>query len=165
MRNLVLLLILLSPYSCLASTGEESRKEAEYYVSAYAHHYNVPIEFVRAIVEQESGWQRCTVSPKGAVGLMQLMPRTARRLHVQNLCDLNQNISGGVRHLAWLMNRFNGDLRLVAAAYYAGERIVERSGLGISNADVVTYVMSVRKHFEYQTRLRSADPWVKERMQ
>ena len=146
--------ILLAACSCAASSGNRSRQEAEYYVSAYALHYNVPLELVRAIVAQESGWQRCPVSAKGAVGLMQLMPGTARRLNVQNRCDLNQNISGGVRYLAWLMKRFNGDLRLVAAAYYAGEREVQRRGLNYSNADVVAYVVSVRERFERGKKLQ-----------
>ena len=124
-----LILIVASP--CFAVGGSQSRKEAEYYVAAYAHHYNVPIQLVRAVVEQESGWQECPVSPKGAAGLMQLMPNTAKRLNVQDRCNLSQNVSGGVRYLAWLMSKFHGDLRLVAAAYYAGERAVERRGLKI----------------------------------
>ena len=78
---------------------------------------------------------------------MQLMPGTAARLNVRNRCDINQNVSGGVRYLAWLMNKFHGDLRLVAAAYYAGENIVERHGLVYSNRDVVSYVASVRERF------------------
>ena len=60
-----------------------SRLEAEYYIAAYAQHYRVPVSLVRAIVERESNWQPCVVSPKGAVGLMQLMPVTARRLGVE----------------------------------------------------------------------------------
>src|ERR1041385_7038139 len=98
-----LLLFLLSAYCCYAGTGDEQRREAEYYVAAYARHYNVPVEFVRAVVEQESGWKRCRVSSKGAAGLMQLMPGTAARLNVRNRCDISQSISGGVRYLAWLM--------------------------------------------------------------
>jgi soluble lytic murein transglycosylase-like protein len=78
---------------------------------------------------------------------MQLMPGTATRLKVQNRCDINQNVSGGVRYLAWLMNKFHGDLRLVAAGYYAGENVVERRKLGYSNRDVVAYVTSVRERF------------------
>ena len=73
------------------------------------------------MIEQESGWHTCAVSGKGAVGLMQLMPETAQRLGVQNRCDVKQNISGGIRYLAWLNRKFHGDLRLVAASYYAGE--------------------------------------------
>jgi len=150
MKGSALLLYLLCAAVCYAAGSDEQSREAEYYVTAYARHYNVPVEFVRAVVEQESGWRRCPVSSKGAVGLMQLMPATAARLSVRNRCDLNQNVSGGVRYLAWLMTKFHGDLRLVAAAYYAGEHIVERRGLGYANQDVVTYVASIRKRFVRQ---------------
>src|SRR5260370_11096521 len=129
MKWVGLLLFLVSVCSCWAATGNQSRQEAEYYVAAYARHYGVPVEFVRAVVEQESGWQRCAISRKGAAGLMQLMPDTARRLNVQDRCDIRQNVSCGVRHLARLVTKFHGDLRLVAAAYYAGEDVIEVRGL------------------------------------
>ena len=87
---------------------------------------------------------------------MQLMPETGRRLGVQDRCDLQQNISGGVRHLAYLMAKFHGDLRLVAAAYYAGERVVEAKGLRYSNPDVVAYVTRLRERFERQKQLQNA---------
>ena len=103
------------------SSRPPARIEAEYYVTAYAQHYQVPVALVRAIVERESNWQPCAISPKGAVGLMQLMPATAKRLGVADRCNLDQNVSGGVRYLAWLMRQFHNDLRLVVAAYYAGE--------------------------------------------
>ena len=140
------------------AASDESRHEAEYYVAAYAQHYRLPVEFVRAIVDQESGWHRCPVSRKGAMGLMQLMPGTAARLNVTNLCDLNQNVSGGVRYLAWLKARFHGDLRLVAAAYYVGERAIDKRGLSYSNPDVVKYVVSIRQRFERQRQASSTDP-------
>lgn len=157
MRWGAFVLCLTSMSACWASTGEEQRREAEYYVAAYAKHYNVPVEFVRAVVEQESGWRRCVVSTKGATGLMQLMPATAARLSVRNRCDINQNVSGGIRYLAWLMNRFHGDLRLVAAAYYVGETTIQRRGLRYSNPDVVAYVASVRERFTRQTKFGSAN--------
>lgn len=141
---------------CRARAGNDSRREAEYYVVAYARHYNVPVEFVRAVVEQESGWQRCAVSRKGAAGLMQLMPGTAARLNVHNRCDISQNVSGGVRYLAWLMKKFHGDLRLVAAAYYAGERAIEPRGLRYSNPDVVAYVAGIRERVKHHKEFRSA---------
>ena len=151
-----LLLVLISASSvCWADTPQQARQEAEYYVRTYAQHYGVPVDFVRSIVEQESGWQRCAVSRKGAVGLMQLMPETARQLGVRDRCSVRQNVSGGVRYLAWLMKQFHGDLRLVAAAYYAGKRAVERRGLKYSNPDVVGYVSSVRARVENQ-KFRSA---------
>ena len=121
-----------------------TRLEAEYYVAAYARHYGVPIAFVRAIVEQESGWHPCAISHKGAVGLMQLMPSTAARLGVRDRCNVNENVSGGVLYLAWLMHRFQGDLRLVAAGYIAGEDVVTRRGLAYRNPEVVAYVSRIR---------------------
>jgi len=121
-----------------------ARIEAEYYVTAYAQHYRVPIALARAIVVRESNWQSCVISPKGAVGLMQLMPATAKRLGVTDRCDLNQNVSGGVRYLAWLMRRFHNDLRLVAGAYYLGEDTIGRRGLAYRNPDVVAYVSAIR---------------------
>jgi soluble lytic murein transglycosylase-like protein len=84
---------------------------------------------------------------------MQLMPQTAAQLNVRNRCDINQNVSGGVRYLAWLMTKFHGDLRLVAAAYYAGEHVVERHGLNYSNPAVVAYVASIRHRFARQQGL------------
>jgi soluble lytic murein transglycosylase len=130
-----------------------TRTEAEYYVAAYAHHYKVPVALVRAIVEHESNWQPCVASPKGAVGLMQLMPATAKRLGVRDRCNLEQNISGGVRYLAWLMRLFHDDLRLVVAAYYAGEDVIGRRTLAYRNPDVVAYVARIRTAYLRETRI------------
>lgn len=129
---------------CSDGRGDGKRAEAEYYVSAYAHYYHVPLALVRSIVQQESGWKTCVVSSKGAVGLMQLMPETARWLGVTDRCNVRQNIWGGVRYLAWLIQRFRGDLRLVAAAYYTGEYVVGQKGLNYKNPDVIAYVTQVR---------------------
>lgn len=128
----------------------QTRRAAEYYVSVYARHYHVPVPLVRAIVQRESNWQPCAISPKGAKGLMQLMPATARRLGVRDSCNVEQNISGGVRYLAWLMRLFHNDLRLVAAGYYAGEDIVARRGLSYHNRDVVSYVARIRATYVLQ---------------
>src|SRR5580658_4707578 len=116
--------------ACAQSGRTAARIEAEYYVAAYAQHYHVPIALARAIVVRESDWQPCVISPKGAVGVMQLMPATARRLGVTVPCNLDQNVAAGVRYLAWLMRRFHNDLRLVVAAYYVGEDTISRRGLG-----------------------------------
>ena len=130
---------------CWAQSGRApARIEAEYYVTAYAQHYRVPIALARAIVVRESNWQLCVISPKGAVGLMQLMPATAKRLGVTDRCNLDQNVSGGVRYLAWLMRQFHNDLRLVAAAYYVGEDTIGRRGLAYRNSEVVAYVSTIR---------------------
>jgi soluble lytic murein transglycosylase len=143
---------------CVTSIGSAqsnraaTRIEAEYYVTTYAQHYRVPIFLARAIVVRESNWRPCVSSPKGAVGLMQLMPATAKRLGVADRCDLNQNVSGGVRYLAWLLRQFHNDLRLVTAAYYAGEGTIGKRGLAYRNPDVVAYVSTIRA-----TYLREAE--------
>lgn len=148
MRFLSLALFLFIAASSCAQSRKpahfQGRREAEYYAAIYARHYHVPIPLVFAIIERESNWRVCAVSSKGAKGLMQLMPETARRLHVIDSCNINQNISGGVRYLAWLMRVFHNDLRLVAAGYYAGEDIVARHGLSYHNTDVVSYVARIR---------------------
>jgi soluble lytic murein transglycosylase-like protein len=142
--------LILAEMLCTISIGwaqsgrAATRIEAEYYVTAYAQHYRVPVALTRAIVSRESNWQFCVISAKGAVGLMQLMPATAKRLAVTDRCNLDHNISGGVRYLAWLMRRFHNDLRLVAAAYYVGEDTIGRRGLAYRNLDVVTYVRAIR---------------------
>jgi soluble lytic murein transglycosylase-like protein len=146
------LVILLSGVGWARSPATPSQAEAEYYAAAYAEHYRLPLHLVRSIIQQESGWQPCAISPKGAAGLMQLMPRTAERFGVTNRCEIKQNISGGVRYLAWLNQRFHGDYRLVAAAYYAGEQVVGKHGLNYRNRDVVAYVCRVRAIYEQQQR-------------
>jgi soluble lytic murein transglycosylase len=156
MRPALILAPVLSAISiCWAQSPKpQARLEAEYYVAAYAQHYRVPVSLVRAIVERESNWQPCSVSPKGAVGLMQLMPATARRLGVGNRCNIDQNVSGGVRCLAWLMKQFHNDLRLVAAAYYAGEEVIGRRDLGYRNPDVIAYVARIRTTYVRETGIK-----------
>jgi len=150
-----LVLLLLSTWG-YTQTQSNTKEAAEYYLAAYANHYGVPLDFARAVVEQESGWRICAISPKGAAGIMQLMPLTASRLGVRDRCNVEQNISGGIRYLAWLMKKFHGELRLVAAGYYAGERVVEARGLAYANHDVVLYVASIRERVERQRRFWSA---------
>jgi soluble lytic murein transglycosylase-like protein len=83
---------------------------------------------IYATMHQESTFNSRAVSPKGASGLMQLMPGTAARFGVTNMFDQKQNIEGGVRYLRYLLNMFNGDVRLALAGYNAGEGAVMRFG-------------------------------------
>jgi soluble lytic murein transglycosylase len=149
-----LIVVLCTASTCRAQSGEQkTRIEAQYYVAAYAKHYHVPLALARAIVERESNWKPCAVSPKSAMGLMQLMPATAKRLGVTDRCDLNQNVSAGVRYLAWLIELFHNDLRLAVAAYYAGETRVYRRGLGCGNSDVLAYVSGIRTTYLRQLKV------------
>jgi len=80
---------------------------------------------VEALVRVESNYDPFAVSPKGAMGLMQLMPRTAERFQVTNAFDPRQNLEGGTRYLSELLTRY-GEARLALAAYNAGEQAVDR---------------------------------------
>jgi soluble lytic murein transglycosylase-like protein len=144
-RAFAVLMALFAITVCRAQSNTPAeRPEAEYYVSTYAQHYGVPVPLARAIVERESNWRSCVVSSNGAVGLMQLMPATAKRLGVKDRCSLDQNASGGVRYLAWLMQMFHNDFRLVAAAYFVGEGVISRRGLAYGNHEVIVYVSAIR---------------------
>ncbi len=83
---------------------------------------------LRAIIDVESNWNPSAVSPRGATGLMQLMPSTAAQYGAKNLHDPLENLQAGVQHIDYLMKKFNGNLRLVLAAYNAGEGAVKKYG-------------------------------------
>ena len=102
-------------------------------------------EFVHSIIEVESAWNPRAVSTEGAVGLMQLMPATAVTFGVTNRFDIEQNIRAGVAYLACLLKLFDGDLRLVAAAYLTGENRILPAGLAYSRVEVYQYVSKVAR--------------------
>ena len=95
-------------------------------IASAAAQFGVEEAVVRAIIHAESSYNPGALSRVGAQGLMQLMPATARRFGVTNAFDPAQNIRGGVQYLGWLLKRFNGDLRLAAAGYNAGEGAVDK---------------------------------------
>ena len=101
------------------------------YVYEAAATFGLDPNLILSVMRAESGFNRMAVSVKGASGLMQLMPATAARFGVKNIFDPRENIMGGSRYLRWLLNRFNGDVRLALAGYNAGEGAVEFYGLRI----------------------------------
>ena len=119
----------------------------EQYVEQYATVYRVPPELIAAFIDVESGWNPHALSDKGAMGLMQLMPATARRFRAMQPFDVEQNIAAGTRYVTTLMWEFHGDLRLVAAAYYAGDRWVGQRLLAYRNPQVVAYVEAIRRRY------------------
>ena len=116
-------------------------------VRQYAARYRVPPELIAAFIDVESRWNPRAVSEKGAMGLMQLMPATAKRFGALEPFDVEQNIAAGTRYVTALMWEFHGDLRLVAAAYYAGDRNIAREQLDYRNPEVVAYVQAVRRQY------------------
>jgi soluble lytic murein transglycosylase-like protein len=95
-------------------------------VDTMAPTFKVEPQLVLAIMKAESNFDVDALSPKNAMGLMQLIPETAERFNVANPYDAKQNIRGGMAYLRWLLAYFEGDVALVAAAYNAGEGTVER---------------------------------------
>ena len=93
-----------------------------------ARHHGLSESLVQAVVQVESRYDAFAVSPRGAMGLMQLMPQTAKRFQVDDVFDPVANLDGGVRYLKELLERYRGETQLALAAYNAGEKAVDRYG-------------------------------------
>ena len=120
-----------------------TQREIDAAIDKAAAHHNVDPNLVRALVKVESNFNPNAVSRKGAMGLMQLMPQTARQLNLKNPFDPQQNIDAGVRHLKQLLDNYGGDVRLSLAAYNAGSGAVARSR-GVPNyAETRNYVRRI----------------------
>jgi soluble lytic murein transglycosylase-like protein len=142
-----LLLVVLSILFPCALHGQTSRTFSEQCVQRYASYYHIEPEVIAAFIDVESGWNPRAVSPKGAMGLMQLMPATAARFGAFDPFNPDQNIAAGTRYITTLMWEFHGDLRLVAGAYNAGDKWVGKRLLEYRNPEVVAYVTAVRSHY------------------
>jgi len=112
-------------------------------IQKYANQYGVDPSLVRALMRHESGFNPHAVSPKGAQGLMQLMPGTAALMGVRNPFDPEQNIAGGVGYLRFCLDRFQHDVPLAVAAYNAGPARVAKSGGVPEIPETKTFVKNV----------------------
>ncbi|MEO1174079.1 MAG: lytic transglycosylase domain-containing protein [Myxococcota bacterium] len=119
-------------------------------ITEAARYYSLPPPLVKAVVAAESAFDPKALSHAGAQGLMQLIPSTAREMHVRDPFDPRQNVYGGARYLRILANRFEGDVKLTAAGYNAGPEAVERAGGKVPNYDETqVYVKRVLKLYEH----------------
>ncbi|MEI8208957.1 MAG: DUF4124 domain-containing protein [Methylococcales bacterium] len=103
-----------------------NKKRFSSLIEQAAYRHQVDAKLVHAVIQTESAYNSTAQSPKGAVGLMQLMPDTAKRFGVFDRSDPDQNVDGGIRYLKHLMNLFSPNLELALAAYNAGENAVMR---------------------------------------
>lgn len=146
--------IVVSPgYKAANSSGTAKYHR---YIESAASKYNVDAKLIKAVIKVESNYDETAISKKGAMGLMQLMPGTAKVLGVSKPFNPEQNIDGGTRYLRYLMNRFGGDHSLALAAYNAGPTWVEKYGSVPPIQETKDYVKRVTYHYNSRQTDNSA---------
>ena len=123
----------------------------DHYISVASNLYNVPSSLIKSVIKVESNFNNHAVSPKGAQGLMQIMPETAKILNISDPFDPWENIRGGTQYLNILLKRFDGKLKLALAGYNAGPlRVEEHNGIPPykETQNYVRKVIEYYKHFE-----------------
>lgn len=128
-------------------SSRERRKLYEPYIQEAADKYKLPAAFLRAVMRVESNFKYRALSSAGAMGLMQLMPMTAREMGVVDPYDPRQNIMGGARLIRTLAERFGGDIVQVLSAYHAGSGAVKSKDGGIPYEATEGYVRAVLDHY------------------
>jgi soluble lytic murein transglycosylase-like protein len=149
-------LLIASPTDGVAASPKEKSidwlaRSAQYdgVISGAAKAATIQAALVRAVIVVESGFNPRAVSKKGAIGLMQLQPATAKRYGVKNIYDPGENVRAGAHYLSDLLTRFNSNLELALAAYNAGEEAVERYGRHVPPyRETLAYVPSVMKVYQ-----------------
>lgn len=119
------------------------KRQVLYLINRNAKTYGLDPALVRAMVEVESGFDIRAVSPKGAQGLMQIMPGTAQDLKLKDSFDASKNIEAGTRYMRQLLDRFGGNVKLAVAAYNAGPGAVSKHGGVPPIAETKNYVEKV----------------------
>lgn len=131
--------------------GKPSQSRASYdrLIREAATYYSLPEALIKAVIAAESAFEPTAVSSAGAMGLMQLHPQTASAMAVSNSFDPKENIFGGTRYLRFMLNRFQGNVALAAAAYNAGPSAVEKAGGIPPFKETREYVSRVLKLYEW----------------
>ena len=137
-------------YSAQAETGAEkisTREQIKNIVFRAAKKHGVDEKLVNALIKQESGFNPNAKSKVGAMGLMQLMPATAKGLGVTNPMDPEQNVEGGVKYLKSMLNKYNGNVILALAAYNAGPGAVDKYDGVPPYKETQNYVKSILANY------------------
>ena len=148
-----------SPDTRGLTTGHKiTQPQVDAAIDAAAAKHHVDPNLVRSIIKVESNFNPRAVSRKGAMGLMQLMPATARDLNVRNPFDVEQNVDGGVRHFKELLDNFNGDVSMSLAAYNAGAGAVSRHGGVPPYAETRDYVKRITSLYGQEASVHAVTP-------
>lgn len=132
----------------MANAQPISREGIEDLIEKYADKNDLDVDFVRAVIKQESGFNPKATSKAGAMGLMQLMPNTARGLGVRDAYNPEENIMGGTKYLKSLMTKFDGNPELALAAYNAGPYTVQKYNGIPPYSETQRYVKNVMANWE-----------------
>jgi soluble lytic murein transglycosylase len=125
-------------------------------ISQYASAYRLEEALIKAVIKVESNYNPAAVSRKGALGLMQLMPDTARLMNVRDPLDIEENVRGGSRYLRLMLDQFQGNLELALAAYNAGPNAVRRYGGIPPFEETRSYVDRVKQYLRHYRQGRDA---------
>ena len=140
---------------CMSKNYEAFQKRTSQYdvsIIKYSKKYGISIALIKSVITAESCFNAKAVSPKGAQGLMQLMPDTAKRFGVSDSFDTDANIRGGTRYLKWLLNYFEDDLLNAIAAYNSGEGTVKRYKGIPPYKETREYVAKVSKLYKFYSK-------------
>ena len=149
-----LLLFVLYSSNVEAKDISELKKKYNGLIKNVADKYGVDAQLIHSIILTESNYNEFAISSKGAVGLMQLMPETARDLGVKNLYSPTENIDGGVRYLKHLMNHYNRDMDLYLAAYNAGPEAVAKYGRVPPYPETIRYIKKVKANLSQSLAIK-----------
>jgi soluble lytic murein transglycosylase len=131
-----------------ANKAQNREKKYGYIINELCKKYGVETSFIKAMVKTESNFDPYAVSKKGATGLMQLMPGKAKDLSVKDSFDPKQNLDGGIRHVSYLLKKYDGDVKLTLAAYNAGENAVEKNNGVPPFVETQNYIIKVLRLME-----------------
>jgi len=134
--------------SLLMGSDQNSSKKFDEFVRKYSQKYNVDPALIHAVIKAESAYDPDALSIKGAVGLMQLMPDTAKQYGVTDRFSPEENIEGGTKYLKFLLDRYEGNVSLAVAAYNAGEGAVDKYGDIPPYPETMAYVQKVSLFLE-----------------
>lgn len=131
-----------------SSSLKKSHNLYDHWIEDCSQRFQIEFALIKAVIRAESGFNAHAVSKKGAKGLMQLMPETAKRMKVTDAFNPQENIEGGVRYLKHLFSLFENDLKLSLAAYNAGENLVAQLRAVPSYPETKDYIKKVLKFYE-----------------